>query len=165
MSDKDTYVAWLKDAYSMETTLISALQNHAKDARDYPELRNGLETHLEQTRRHAELIKSCIERNGASASALKTGLSNITGQMKNMMNASAADEVVKNTLDDFVAEHLEIGSYIALITAAEQLGDQETAAVCRQILQQEQEAARIVESQIPVVTRGALRKEATAGSR
>jgi ferritin-like metal-binding protein YciE len=165
MSDKDLYVGWLKDAYSMETTLISALEDHARDARDFPELRGGLEQHLQQTRRHADLVKSCLERHGESASGLKTGLSGLAGQLKNMMNAAAADEVVKNTLDDFVAEHLEIASYTALIAAAEQLGDQQTATICRQILQEEQEAARIVITQIPVVTQTALRKKATAGTR
>lgn len=165
MSDKDMYIGWLKDAYGLETTLISALENHAKDAQDFPELRGGLEQHLQQTRHHADLVKSCLDRNGAGTSSLKTSVSGMAGQLKNMMNASAADEVVKNTLDDFTAEHLEIASYTALITAAEQLGDQQTASVCRQILQEEEEAARIIKTQIPVVTRAALTKKATAGAR
>jgi ferritin-like metal-binding protein YciE len=165
MSDKDLYIGWLRDAYSMETTLISTLENHAKDAQGFPELRRGLEMHLEQTRHHAELIKSCLDRNGAGTSALKTGLSNVTGQMKNMMNASAGDEVVKNTLDDYVAENLEIACYTSLITAAQQVGDQQTVAACQQILQQEETAAALVKSQLPIVTQAALGTRTGAGTR
>jgi ferritin-like metal-binding protein YciE len=160
MSEREIYISWLTDAYSLETTLISSLENHAKDAADFPELQQGLQMHLQQTRRHADLIKSCIDRQGESTSALKNSLSNIAGQMKNMLDACADDQVTKNTLDDFSAEHLEIASYSALITAAEQLGDVEIARICRQILQDEETAAALVKNQIPVVTLGALRAKA-----
>lgn len=164
MSDKDIYLSWLNDAYGLETSLVSALQNHAKDASNFPELQNGLTMHMQQTQRHAELVKGCIERLGGSTSGLKSGMSNIGGQLKNMMNAAAADEVVKNTLDDFTAENLEIASYTSLLAAAEQFGDQETARVCRQILQDEETAAALVKSQLPLVTLAALQKQVAVGS-
>lgn len=162
MNDKEIYLAWLKDAYSTEKSLVPTLQNHADDAREYPELRQGLLAHLDQTRQHADLIEGCIKRLGDTPSTLKTGVTSFTGTVKNALNATAGDEVVKNTLDDYVAENLEIASYTSLIAAAEAQNDMETAQVCRQILAQEEHAAALVKTQVPVVTLGAMRSKATA---
>ena len=162
MNEKDLYLSWLKDAHSTEKSLIPTLQNHADDAKDYPELRQALLQHMEQTRQHADLIEGCIKRLGDSPSALKTGITSFTGTVKNALNSAAGDEVVKNTLDDYVAENLEIASYTSVIAAAEAQNDMETAQVCRQILAQEEQAAALVKAQVPIVTLGAMRSKAGA---
>jgi ferritin-like metal-binding protein YciE len=48
----------------MEQAQIPVLENHAKDAADFPEFRARDERHLEETRRHAELVRGCLERLG-----------------------------------------------------------------------------------------------------
>lgn len=163
MNDKDMYIGWLQDAHSAETTLVAALENHAKDAQDFPDLQMGLQQHLEQTRRHAEMVKGCLERVGGNASTLKTGMGTIGGMAKNLMNATTADEVVKNTIDDYTSENLEIASYTSLIAAAESMGDLETATICRQILQEEEQAAALVRRQLPLVTTASLQRKAAVG--
>jgi ferritin-like metal-binding protein YciE len=164
MADKDLDISWLNDAYGMETSLVTALENHIKDAEGFPDLQLGLRQHLEQTRNHANLIKGCVERMGGDTSALKAGLSNVGTAAKNLLNRTAKDTVVKNTLDDFTSEHLEIASYTSLIAAAEAIGDMETASICRNILMDEEQAANLVRGQIPLVTTETLRGKVGAKS-
>jgi ferritin-like metal-binding protein YciE len=117
-----------------------------------PAARARIEQHITETQRHAELVKSCIERLGGDVSAVKTGIANITGMLKEVPMAVSADEIVKNTLADYASEHFEIACYTSLIAAAQVLGDQQTLQVCQQILREEIAMAQWLEQQIPVVT-------------
>ncbi len=73
MTGKDLLIAWLNDAHGMENALIQILEHQIKDAKDYPQVQSKLEQHLEQTRRHAQMVKDCIERLGGKTSTVKTG--------------------------------------------------------------------------------------------
>lgn len=162
MSYTETYLNWLSDAHSTEINMIAALEEHISDAGQFPDLSAGLNMHLEQTRRHADLIKNCLDRQGGSTSGLKTGIGKLAGAAKGIMNSTYHDEVVRNTIDDFVAENLEIASYTSLITAAEALGDVETAQICKTILREEEQAEALLRQQLPVVTQAALHGAAEA---
>jgi ferritin-like metal-binding protein YciE len=63
------------------------------------------------------------------------------------------DELMKNALMDYAAEHLEIASYRALIAAAEELGHRDIAVICRSILAEEEAMAEWLAEQVPVITR------------
>ncbi len=152
MPHKDLYLSWLNDAYSMERSLEQVLEHRIKDAKDHPHIQQRDQQHLEETRRHAELIKDCIERNGGDVSSLKSGMSQIMGKFQALSTGMAKDELIKNCLADYAAEHFEIASYTSLIAAAEQLGDQETARICREILRDEENMANWLKQQIPSVT-------------
>src|SRR5688572_28935506 len=103
-----TVMAWLKDAYAMETALIPALTNHAKDLSGIPAAQAKVEQHITATQRHAELVKGCIERLGGDVSTIKAGIANITGMIKEIPMGLSADEVVKNALADFATANFEI---------------------------------------------------------
>jgi ferritin-like metal-binding protein YciE len=152
MTQQETVVSWLNDAYGMEHNLIRVLENHAKDTEGRPEMHAKFQQHLEQTRRHAELIKGCIERLGGSTSTIKTGISDVMGRIQGASTEPAKDELVKNVLADYASENFEIAAYRSLIAAAQAIGDAETVQVCETILQDEQEMAGWLEQQIPVVT-------------
>lgn len=160
---KERYVGWLHDAYSMEQSISKVLENHVKDAKDYPLMQTQLQKHLEQTRDHAEIIKGCIERLGESPSTIKSGMANITGMMGGMSTGMAKDELVKNAIADYATEHFEIASYTALITAAQDYGDADTVLACESIRRDEQEMARWLEQQLPIVVQENLRSEAESG--
>lgn len=151
MVDRSTLIAWLNDAYAMESALIPVLQNHARDARDDLHARERIELHLEQTRRHAELVRGCVERLGSTTSATKTGLASLFGTVESVMTAFFSDELVKNALGDYATEHFEIACYRALQAAAESFGDTHIADVCGAILRDEEEMAHWLEMQIPKV--------------
>ena len=161
MTGKDLVIAWLNDAHGMENALVQILEHQIKDAKDYPQVQAKLQQHLEQTRRHAELVKGCVENLGGKTSTMKTGMATLFGQMQALSTGAAKDEMVKNALADYAAENFEIASYTALIRAAEDLNDQQTAAVCQQIRQEEEEMARWLQQNLPALVQQTLKAVTT----
>jgi ferritin-like metal-binding protein YciE len=160
MPHNELYLAWLNDAYALEQSLVEVLERHVTDAKDYPTIQARLQQHLDETRRHAELVKGCVERLGGDTSAIKSGMAKVMGTFQGMSTRFAKDELIKNALADYSAEHFEIASYTSLLAAARSLGDTETAQVCQQILQDEQAMQDWLLHQIPVITEGLLQIEA-----
>jgi ferritin-like metal-binding protein YciE len=164
MAQQDMIIAWLNDAFAMENALVRVLEQHAKDAKDQPPLQARLEQHIEETRRHADLVKGCVERLGRSTSAVKTGLANVLGAVQGVSTGPAKDELVKNGLADYAAEQFEVAAYTALIVGAEAIGDPETARVCREILREDEAMAQWLARELPVVVQETLRLEAVKQS-
>jgi len=161
MSDsdqKDKYLQWLNDAYSMEIGLVPVLENHAGDLDSNQMDSSHLRRHIDETKHHAELVKGCIGRNGGDVSKIKAGLAKAGGALHSVSTGAFSDELIKNALGDYSAEHLEIASYISLISAAETCGDMETAATCRTILQEEIRMAEYLRDSIPALTNSMLAK-------
>src|SRR5262249_60881556 len=65
------FLQWLRDAHAMEEQAEQMLRGTARRIKNYPELKAQLEGHLEETRRHADMVRRCIERRGSSISTLK----------------------------------------------------------------------------------------------
>jgi len=162
MARDDLFMAWLSNAYDMENALVQVLQNHVKDAQDHPQMHAKIQEHLDKTRQHAELVKGCIEHRGGSPSAVKTGMANLVGVMQGLSTGMAEDELVKNGIADYAAENFEIASYQALITAAHDLGDGQTANVCQQILADEQDMATWLAQHLPEAVEEIIRQKAAA---
>ena len=156
MTGKDLVIAWLNDAHGMENALVQILEHQIKDAKDYPQVQAKLQQHLEQTRRHAELVKGCVESLGGKTSTMKTGVATLFGQMQALSTGTAKDEMVKNALADYAAENFEVASYTALVRAAQELGDQQTARICQQILQEDEEMARWLQQNLPTLVQQTL---------
>ncbi len=156
-AEREMLIAWLNDAYAMEQALIPVLRNHADDAKDYPHIRQKDLEHLEETRRHADLVQGCIERHGESVSTAKSLLGSLVGAMNSVATEPFQDEIVKNFLADYASENLEIASYNALIVAAREAGDEETVRVCEQILRDERDMALWLENNLSMAVREALR--------
>src|SRR5438046_10383912 len=97
---RETLIAWLKDAHAMETGLIPVLQNHAKDARDNPDASSRITQHIQETRRHADLLSDCIRRLGEKPSGAKDLAGRVTGWIHTVTTAAARDETIKNALAD-----------------------------------------------------------------
>lgn len=144
----------------MEVGAIPTLKSHAAAAGDYPDLQAKLNEHVDVTRRHAYLIEGCIERLGGHPSAVKEVIGTMAGKVSGIANLPAKDTVIKNALGDYAAENFEIASYRSLIAAAEMVGDQETAGVCRRILRDEEEMAGWLGGHIATLTLGFLSGQA-----
>jgi ferritin-like metal-binding protein YciE len=162
MAHNELYMAWLNDAYGTEQSLIKTLENHVKDADGHPAMQNKIAQHLEQTRQHGELVKGCIERLGGHTSSIKSGLSTMMGMVQGISTGAAKDELVKDGIMDFAAENFEIASYTGLITAAQTLGDVETARICQQILSQEQDMASFLAQHLPMAVQETLQQAQAA---
>lgn len=166
MATNEMFISWLNDAYAMETAIVPVLEDHLKDIEEnhvmnekFPEMKVRIREHLELTKSQAERVKGCIERHGSTASTAKSAFANMMGVAKEKATGLAKDEIVKNSLTEYMTEHTEIASYTSLIAAAEELGDQETMTVCEGILEEEREMAQWVEEQIPLVTQEFLRMQ------
>ncbi|NTW03803.1 MAG: ferritin-like domain-containing protein, partial [Oscillochloris sp.] len=149
---KDTLISWLKDAHSMESSVIQTLEQHADAAKDHPQVQARIREHLEESRTHAALVEGCLKSYGETTSGLKETVGRITGFMQGIAPDVAPDTLVKNTLVDYSTEYFEMACYRSLISAAKYLGDSETARVCEQIISDEQRMADWLEQQIPTAT-------------
>lgn len=157
-ADKKTelFVAWLRDAHAMERGFETALGTHADHARPEPMLYERLRQHQRETRRHVELLESALARHGADRSALKDLAGRVQAGLQARIAGAGADTMVKETLGGIAAEHFEIACYRSLQTAARELGDEETARMCDEILRDEESMARFLEEQLPSATKAEL---------
>jgi len=89
-------------------------------------------------------------------------MANLVGVMQGLSTGMAEDELVKNGIADYAAENFEIASYQALITAAHDLGDGQTANVCQQILADEQDMATWLAQHLPEAVEEIIRQKAAA---
>jgi ferritin-like metal-binding protein YciE len=156
----DLLIAWLNDAYAMESALIPILENHASDVQEDPAAHARIRQHADETRRHAERVKECVERLGSSTSATKTGFATLSGYMQSVSTGMFSDELVKNALMDYATEHFEIACYQALSAAAQQLGHPEIAAVCDEIMREERAMAEWLQGQLSTIVRQSVAQEA-----
>ena len=156
MTWQENVLSWLKDAHAVEVGALPTLTSHAAAAQDYPEVQAKLNEHVAATRRHAELIEGCLTRLGSHPSAFKEAVGGVMGKVTAVANLPAKDTVIKNALGDYAAENFEIASYRSLVAAAEKIGDQETADVCRQILRDEEEMSGWLGGHIATLTQAYL---------
>lgn len=161
MSPETDLMRWLRDAHAMEVHAIQMLEKQARRIENYPDLRNRILEHLEETRAQAEMLVRCIERHGTTSSPLKDSAAAFLGNVQALSGLFFGDEVVKGAIASYTFEHLEIAAYRSLIGAAEELGDGETARVCSEILRQEEAMAGWLERHLPEVTRQHLRRQST----
>jgi len=156
MATNDLMIAWLNDAHAMELALVKVLENHANDAKDFPEIRARIEKHISETRWHIEVVEECLGILGKKPSVAKSAMGRVMGSVQSAATGVFRDELIKNFLSDYSAEHMEIASYRSLITAAQELNQPEIARLCEEVLQDEEEMAEWLSSHIPEITRMSL---------
>jgi ferritin-like metal-binding protein YciE len=156
---EETLLDWLRDAHAMENQAEQVLSTTTSRIEHYPELRAQLDRHLQQTRRHVDLVRGCIERFGSSTSIIKDTAARMTGFMQAASGLFVGDEIVKAALGTYVFEQMEIGSYKILIAAAEACGQPEVKRVCETILRDEEEMAQWVDAHLGDVVRKYLARD------
>src|SRR3954462_605312 len=87
-------IAWLRDAYAMEKALVPVLENHAKDAAAYPDLRARIDQHVAETREHQRLVEQCLRQLGEEPSATKNFMAKVMGAVQSVATGAFHDEVV-----------------------------------------------------------------------
>jgi len=153
MSDATKYVdQWLRDAHAMEKQAETILQGQIKRIENYPELADRMQSHLEESTRQRERLEACLERRGTSTSGLKDMSSQFTAMMQNLGGVFAGDEVVKALLASYTFEAMEIASYRILSEAAKAEGDHETAALCKELCEEEEAMAEWLKEHMPGIT-------------
>ncbi|MBA3631835.1 MAG: DUF892 family protein [Acidobacteria bacterium] len=105
-----------------------------------------------------------ITQLGGSVSTVKSMMGSLMGAGQSISTEFFRDELAKNFLSDYAAEHFEIASYKALIATAEQIGEHECIPVLEEILSEEEAMARWLEERIPFAVRESLKKTSSAAS-
>jgi ferritin-like metal-binding protein YciE len=147
---KKMFVAWLNDAHALEESLVVMLEKQIAEEQD-GEMKSKLEEHLAETKRHAELVRSCITRYGDEPSGGKDLLGTISSAIAGMGMSMMHDKAVKNIHSSYAAEHTEIATYTIIRAAASEGGDVETVSVCDEILEDENQMAQFLLEQMPTV--------------
>ena len=158
---RDTLLDWLRDAHAMEEQAETMLSAMAKRIENYPDLRTRIEAHLEETQRHAHLLRGCLERLGGETSVVKDVMGKFVAIGQGFSGIFVADEIIKGSMASYTFEHMEIVAYKVLISAAESADDGETRAVCQSILREEEAmAAWLAENIGPLTQKFLMREEA-----
>jgi ferritin-like metal-binding protein YciE len=138
---KDLYIHELKDLYSVEKQLVSALPKMAKEANN-KELAAGFREHLEQTKEHLARLEEILSQHKQSTRGPKCkGMEGIIAEGAELIEEEADREVKDAGL--VVAaqrvEHYEIAGYGSARTFAELLGDDSGAKLLQTTLKEEAE--------------------------
>lgn len=159
---KKMLIAWLNDAHAMEEGLMQVLEKQIAETEGKPAMQTKLKEHLEETKRHAELVRSCLTRYETEPSGAKDLMAKVASAVNGFGMSLTTDAMVKNVHSSYAAEHFEIASYQVIRAAAEKLGDAETIDVCDEIMKDEEDMAAWLLEQIPTVVGECLDEVASA---
>ena len=135
----DLFIHQLKDIYYAEKQIVSSLPKMSEKATS-PELKQGFEKHLAETKNHVKRVEQVFEMHGVKADA--TACPAIDGILEEADDV-AGDVADKSVLDAALVaaaqavEHYEITRYGTLVAWAKELGRDDCAAVLAQNLNEE----------------------------
>jgi ferritin-like metal-binding protein YciE len=142
---EDELIKALDEAYAMEKQVEVMLQSMIRTTGD-PTLSSDMETHLEETREHAERVKTCLEAHGSSPSKVKAAGTVTAGVLKAPLDMTRGEKGMRNARDGFATEHLEIAAYRLIEELAKKAGDQQSLTVARQNAEDEERMASRIAS-------------------
>jgi ferritin-like metal-binding protein YciE len=155
-------VQYLHEAHASEQALTRVLQSQiAMTPRG--SYRSGLETHLHETRDHADRVARRLDDLGHGSNPLTVVVGfaeSIVGQALalyktpfDLVRGSGGEEkVLKNAKDACATEALEIATYTAIERLARAVGDDQTATLAASILADEEKMLARVMREIPKLT-------------
>jgi ferritin-like metal-binding protein YciE len=167
---RDLFVNELKDLYNMENQIIKALPKMAKTA-STPELRQGFEEHLQQTRGQVQRLERIFEELDTAPRGKRCmGMEGIIDEGKELMG----EEMDEPTMDAGLiaaaqkVEHYEIASYGTVRTWAEELGMHNAASLLEETLEEEkatdEKLSHLAEQMVNQRAHSGQEEEAMAGS-
>ena len=167
---KQKVLQYLDEAYATERTLISVLSEQiAMTPRG--SYRNALETHLRETRDHANRVGRRRKALGGGSGPLSSVLGiaqTAVGQalaigkspIDMLRGTSGEEKILKNAKDACAAEALEIATYTALEHVARAAGDEETADLAASIRTDEERMLERVTRELTKLARAVVEAEA-----
>jgi ferritin-like metal-binding protein YciE len=183
--DRDAVIArYLNEAYGKEKQLETALQAQIKIV-SRPQLKQGLKDHLAVTKAQARGLKKRIKELGGTASEsadlpgpgviteAAAGVTSVAnkaiaaakGPVQALRGTSDADNDLRNVRDCYWNEAEEIAHYTLIESIADQLGDQETVQLARAYRRDEVKMQKLLERQIPALTKAVAQAEIPAAQR
>jgi ferritin-like metal-binding protein YciE len=162
-------VQYLSEAHATEQALVTVLQSQiAMTPRG--SYRNGLETHLRETREHASRVQRRLDELGQGSSPIQAGVGlvqSVVGQalalgktpLDLVRGTGGEEKVLKNAKDACATEALEIATYTAIERLASAVGDEATQTLAESIRGDEQKMLERILREIPKLTEAMVRAE------
>ena len=152
MDLRDVFLNDLAEMLEVERTLADdVLPDLLVQARN-KQLREAIEEHIAQTRRHVENVEQVFDQIGEKPRTTRShGLEGLRRQHEESLGGVAA-LALRDLIHAAAAahtEHYEISAYHGLIDIAELLGEPEAVSLLEQNLRQEEEALEKLEKSIP----------------
>jgi ferritin-like metal-binding protein YciE len=138
----DLFVHTLQDIYYAEQQITKSLPKMISKVSN-PELKQGLQSHLEQTRGHVTRLERVFQMHGQEPKAVTCPAIDGILQEANDIMGDAQDADVLDAAAAAAAqavEHYEIARYGTLIAWARELGRDDCASVLEQTLPEEKAA-------------------------
>jgi ferritin-like metal-binding protein YciE len=162
-------VQYLNEAHATELGLVNELQAQIAMTPQGP-FRNGLESHLDETRRHAERLQERLGELGAGRNPLLVGLGLAEAAVSQVIalwrapftllrGTGGEEKVLRNARDAASSEALEIAIYTALERVARSVGDEKTAALAASIRADEERMLERVLREIPKLAEAVVQAE------
>ncbi len=136
---QELFVEQLKDVHNAEKQLVKALPKMAKAASS-PELRAAFEEHLEVTRGQVERLEKIFKGLDVRPKGKKcVAMEGLIEEGKEMMGEDMEEDTMDAALISIAQkiEHYEIASYGTVRTWAQHIGDEQTARLLQQTLDEE----------------------------
>jgi ferritin-like metal-binding protein YciE len=138
------YVAGLHNAHAMETQAIE-LEN-------YPEMEAQLRAHLAESKAQRSRLEEVLASLDEKHATLKEAALGLGGNIAAMAHTTASDEIIKNTLANYMFEHFEIAAYKSLIVMADFVGHAQGVSAAEASLREEERMAAWIDTQIAPTT-------------
>ena len=139
---KKLYVEELRDIYNAEQQLVKALPKMAKAAAS-DELRDAIETHLDETKGHVERLEQIFdELDETSKGKTCYAMKGLIEEGSEILDTKGEDSVIDAGIIAAAqkVEHYEMATYGTLRTWADLLNQDEAAGLLQETLDEEGEA-------------------------
>jgi ferritin-like metal-binding protein YciE len=137
----ELFLDQLRDLYSAETQLTKALPEMAEAAND-PTLKQGFQTHLEETKGHVRRLEQIFEAlNEKPTGKTCQAMEGLIKEGKETINENATPEVKDAALISAGqrVEHYEMAGYGTVRTYADLMGHSDAVSLLQQTLDEESE--------------------------
>ena len=132
---RETFLDELADIYDAEKQLVKALPKMAKAA-SHEELKEGFESHLEETENHVSRLEQVFESLGEKAKGKKCkAMQGLVEEAQEMISEDEGDAALICAAQK--VEHYEIATYGSLCSWARLLGENEAADILGETLEEE----------------------------
>jgi ferritin-like metal-binding protein YciE len=158
----EAFVDELRDTYDAEKQLTKALPKMAKAANS-PELREAIESHLEETRHQVERLEQVFESIEEKARGKHCdGIAGIIQEAQAMMQEDFDEPTADACLIAAAqrAEHYEMAAYGTLVAWARAMGHDDAADLLQETLDEEKAADEKLNS----LAEGGINEEAAEGA-
>jgi ferritin-like metal-binding protein YciE len=162
----EIYITGLRNQHAVENQAIELLERQVGRLENYPEMRDRMQRHIEESREQARRLEELLADHDTSHSAFKDAMMSIVGNLAALGHSTASDEVVKNTFANFAFEHYEIASYSSLLTLAELAGHTAARTALNASLREEKDMAQWIADHLDATVRRFVERSAagqTAG--